>query len=239
MYLHQTAGQANEDMDHLVKLLSDDSTGGTSHSILSHNDKQINFHGKKSNVSLQNNGILIIQHHPFSRNDVLIVDLIQTAIGINYITKCQKSGKAHCLDIYCYDFLKKTCFKSASKRRKRIVYSLEFNNNNEVESLTWRDTLSTFLQKPPGSAKPYLVIINPISGSGQSLRVWEKVVQPMFHEACISSKIMITTHADHAKEYMETTMQPNEYDAIVCIGVYVRACDSIYNILKLFLLVFI
>ena len=95
------------------------------------------------------------------------------------------------------------------------MHSLIFKNN-EVESLRWRDAILTFIEKP-FNTKPYLVIINPISGTGHGLKIWEKIVQPMLHEASIVSNVIITKHANHVYEYMQD-FNPYEYSVIVCIG---------------------
>ena len=208
--------------DHLVKLLSEEMKDGImsnqSHGItmILPNYKDVLYLHKKANLCLYTNGSLFIQFIPSQENDGLIIDLLQSAIGANYYNKNDSRKNDWYLDIYCYEFPKKKSWcESLKKIRKRVVYSLNFQNN-ETECRNWHDAIRNFTSKP-SDMKSFLVIINPVSGLGKGVKIWETIVQPMLREASCNSTVIKTTHTNHANEYMQH-FNPNDYHAILCIG---------------------
>ena len=45
----------------------------------------------------------------------------------------------------------------------------------------------------------FLVFVNPVSGKGTAMKVWERTTRPMLDQAAVSYKLVKTTHANHAR----------------------------------------
>ncbi|XP_029418249.1 ceramide kinase [Nannospalax galili] len=65
--------------------------------------------------------------------------------------------------------------------------------------------------------KHLLVFINPFGGKGQGKRIYERKVAPLFTLASITTEIIITDHANQAKETLYE-INIDSYDGIVCVG---------------------
>ncbi|XP_068258361.1 ceramide kinase isoform X5 [Nyctibius grandis] len=65
--------------------------------------------------------------------------------------------------------------------------------------------------------KQLLVYINPYGGKRQGKRIYEQKVAPLFSLASISTDVVITEHANHAKDNL-FEVNINKYDGVVCVG---------------------
>ncbi|DAA29009.1 TPA: ceramide kinase-like [Bos taurus] len=64
----------------------------------------------------------------------------------------------------------------------------------------WLQTLRELLETLTSRPKHLLVFINPLGGRGQGKRIYEKKVAPLFTLASITTEIIVTERANHAKE---------------------------------------
>jgi sphingosine kinase len=71
----------------------------------------------------------------------------------------------------------------------------------------------------PSIVRKFLVFVNPKSGSGTAIKVWQQVVKPMLQEAQIDVTLIITEYANHAKRYVSNinNLTP-DIEAIAIIG---------------------
>ena len=68
-----------------------------------------------------------------------------------------------------------------------------------------------------GNPKRCLVFVNPVSGSGQAVKIWNTEVKLMLKDAQTQYTCIITEKADHAKEFM-MTVDASAFDVVLAIG---------------------
>ncbi|XP_047431790.1 ceramide kinase [Mugil cephalus] len=66
--------------------------------------------------------------------------------------------------------------------------------------------------------KSLLVYINPFGGKRRGKRIYERKVAPMFRRAGISTDVIVTERANHARDHLETEANLDKYDGVVCVG---------------------
>ncbi|XP_061061505.1 ceramide kinase isoform X2 [Eubalaena glacialis] len=77
----------------------------------------------------------------------------------------------------------------------------------------WLQTLRELLEKLTSRPKHLLVFINPFGGKGQGKRIYERKVAPLFTLASITTEIIVTEHANHAKESLYE-LNIDKYDGV-------------------------
>jgi len=105
-----------------------------------------------------------------------------------------------------------------------VVYSFSHPGREK-----YRKKVAEFLKinqgfSSPVSGKTYLCIVNPFSGNGDGIWIWENVIQPLFSTFGAKLVFVKTTHGDHfrdlgkklAKDYMK---DPSSIPAgVLCCG---------------------
>ncbi|XP_012511042.1 PREDICTED: ceramide kinase isoform X1 [Propithecus coquereli] len=81
----------------------------------------------------------------------------------------------------------------------------------------WLQTLRAMLETLTSRPKHLLVFINPFGGKGKGKRIYEQKVAPLFTLASITTDIIVTEHANQAKETLYE-INIEKYDGIVCVG---------------------
>ncbi|EPY87030.1 ceramide kinase [Camelus ferus] len=81
----------------------------------------------------------------------------------------------------------------------------------------WLQTLRELLAKLTSRPKHLLVFINPFGGKGQGKRIYDRKVAPLFTLASVSTEIIVTERANHAKESLYE-LSIDKFDGIVCVG---------------------
>ncbi|MCI4389022.1 hypothetical protein PGIGA_G00092850 [Pangasianodon gigas] len=77
-----------------------------------------------------------------------------------------------------------------------------------------REQLSLLTIRP----KRLLVYINPYGGKHRGKRIYEQKVAPIFSRASISTDVIITERANHARDHLKTEADLKKYDGVVCVG---------------------
>ncbi|XP_010172134.1 ceramide kinase-like, partial [Antrostomus carolinensis] len=81
----------------------------------------------------------------------------------------------------------------------------------------WIQALKELLEMQKSRPKQLLVYINPCGGKRQGKRIYEQKVAPLFSLASISTDVVVTEHANHAKDNL-FEVNINKYDGVVCVG---------------------
>ncbi|KAJ0012526.1 hypothetical protein NQD34_016860 [Periophthalmus magnuspinnatus] len=82
----------------------------------------------------------------------------------------------------------------------------------------WVKAISNQLTLLTNRPKRLLVYINPIGGKKQGKWIYDQKVAPLFHKACVSTDVIVTERANHAKEHLQTEADLDKYDGLVCVG---------------------
>ncbi|KAJ0409641.1 hypothetical protein P43SY_008513 [Pythium insidiosum] len=86
-------------------------------------------------------------------------------------------------------------------------------NAIEREAATSLDALS----RTPRPRRRFLVLINPVGGSGRGVKRFERYVAPVFEGANIEPVVQLTERAGHSAEIMQT-LPLGTYDCVVTVG---------------------
>ncbi|XP_058287206.1 ceramide kinase isoform X3 [Hylobates moloch] len=108
------------------------------------------------------------------------------------------------------------CVKRARRHRWKWA-QVTFWCPEEQLCHLWLQTLREMLEKLTSRPKHLLVFINPFGGKGQGKRIYERKVAPLFTLASITTDIIVTEHANQAKETLYE-INIDKYDGIVCVG---------------------
>ncbi|XP_005286919.2 ceramide kinase isoform X1 [Chrysemys picta bellii] len=122
--------------------------------------------------------------------------------------KWQKMAKPHAFTVYYV--------KRAQKHRWRCS-EVTFWCVDEQLCNQWIQALKELLELQKSRPKQLLVYINPYGGKQQGKRIYEQKVAPLFSLASISTDVIITEHANHAKDNL-FEVNIYKYDGIVCVG---------------------
>ncbi|XP_033089441.1 ceramide kinase isoform X1 [Trachypithecus francoisi] len=122
--------------------------------------------------------------------------------------KWQKMEKPYAFTVHCV--------KRARRHRWKWA-QVTFWCPEEQLCHLWLQTLREMLEKLTSRPKHLLVFINPFGGKGQGKRIYERKVAPLFTLASITTDIIVTEHANQAKETLYE-INIDKYDGIVCVG---------------------
>lgn len=66
--------------------------------------------------------------------------------------------------------------------------------------------------------KHLLVYINPYGGKKQGKRIYENKVAPLFAQAGVTTQVIVTEYANHARDHLRTDAELKQFDGVVCVG---------------------
>uniref|UniRef100_A0A803VXU5 Ceramide kinase n=1 Tax=Ficedula albicollis TaxID=59894 RepID=A0A803VXU5_FICAL len=124
------------------------------------------------------------------------------------IGRWQKMAKLHAFTVYYV--------KRARNHRWRCS-DVTFWCVDEHLCNQWTQALKESLEMQKSRPKQLLVYINPYGGKRQGKRIYEQKVAPLFNLASISTDVVITEHANHAKDNL-FEVNIYKYDGVVCVG---------------------
>ncbi|XP_009990125.1 PREDICTED: ceramide kinase, partial [Tauraco erythrolophus] len=124
------------------------------------------------------------------------------------IGKWQKMAKPHAFTVYYV--------KKARNHRWRCS-DVTFWCVDEHLCNQWIQALKELLEMQKSRPKQLLVYINPYGGKRQGKRIYEQKVAPLFNLASISTDVVITEHANHAKDNL-FEVNINKYDGVADIA---------------------
>uniref|UniRef100_A0A3B4A2A2 DAGKc domain-containing protein n=1 Tax=Periophthalmus magnuspinnatus TaxID=409849 RepID=A0A3B4A2A2_9GOBI len=80
--------------------------------------------------------------------------------------------------------------------------------------LSIREQLAALSCRP----KQLLVYINPYGGKKQGKRIYEQKVAPLFTQAGITTQVIVTEYANHARDHLRADAELKQFDGVVCVG---------------------
>ncbi|KAK1327633.1 hypothetical protein QTO34_012922 [Cnephaeus nilssonii] len=104
-----------------------------------------------------------------------------------------------------------------ARRRRWKCEQVTFCGADEQLCHRWLQALREQLDQLTCRPKRLLVFINPFGGKGQGLRIYERKVAPLFALAAISTEVIVTERANHAKEALYE-MNVDGYDGSLCVA---------------------
>ncbi|CAI5703648.1 unnamed protein product [Peronospora effusa] len=96
-------------------------------------------------------------------------------------------------------------------------------NYETVQQLKTLDELEV-VERPQ---RKFLILVNPVSGSGRALQIYENKVAPVFKFANVETEVKIMEHSNHAMEVV-MEMPLGVYDCVVAVG----GDGSLYEIVQ-------
>ncbi|CAL8360326.1 unnamed protein product [Lota lota] len=82
----------------------------------------------------------------------------------------------------------------------------------------WVRTLTEQISALANRPRRLLVYINPYSGKKRGERIYQHKVAPLFSIANIAAHVIVTEHANHARDHLQTEAELQNYDGVVCVG---------------------
>ncbi|TRY59243.1 hypothetical protein DNTS_026382 [Danionella cerebrum] len=84
--------------------------------------------------------------------------------------------------------------------------------------LLWLQSIREQLGLLTNRPKSLLVYINPYGGKQRGKQIYDHKVAPIFSRASISTDVIVTEHANHARDHLKTEADLKKYDGVVCVG---------------------
>ncbi|XP_028934851.1 ceramide kinase isoform X3 [Ornithorhynchus anatinus] len=122
--------------------------------------------------------------------------------------KWQKMAKPHAFTVY---------YVKRARHHHWRCGRVTFWCSEEQLCNRWLQALRESLEKLTTRPKHLLVYINPFGGKQQAKRIYEQKVAPLFSLASVSADVIVTEHANHAKDSL-LEINIEKYDGIVCVG---------------------
>ena len=128
-----------------------------------------------------------------------------------------ENGLTHYLDVHYFE-----AYRKNKHKWKKKTFSFESKQLSLVKlyERKLRKGLGNFLEKSPGPKRPkkLLVFVNPVGGKGTAKRKYDKHVAPIFECAGIETRVVMTTHQNHAREHLLDNDVAKEYCGVVAVG---------------------
>nr|XP_056702460.1 ceramide kinase [Euleptes europaea] len=140
--------------------------------------------------------------------EIIAVEEVETDKEQSSILKWRKMAKQHGFTVYYVE--RKQSHRWRCKETTFWCVDEQLCNQ-------WIQALEELLHSQTSRPKHLLVYINPFSGKQQGKKIYKQKVAPLFSLASISTEVIVTEYADHAKDNL-SEVDLAEYDGIVCVG---------------------
>jgi len=121
-------------------------------------------------------------------------------------------------------FLNITAYRIRKSQRKKkllkfVICKHSTSEENYEEAHSWKKLiLSLNYSESDTKTKPLLFIVNPKSGKGRALKIFEHCVKPLLTESETNFELQITQHANHALELMRDMEEITQYRGVVVVS---------------------
>ena len=158
------------------------------------------------------------------------------SIGLRALAGVGQVGKT--LTFTHYSVRSAGCCSAGKRRRRTLVLAAPKAGGGDALAARWCTAVRWLLcgrEAPEGMLsgcgvndgplamppkRKLLVLINPRSGPGKALQMWEGPCAPIFEAAWVETDVVVTTRANHALEYvrdMEGSLA-DRYDGVVIVS---------------------
>uniref|UniRef100_A0A8C2I6S0 Ceramide kinase n=1 Tax=Cyprinus carpio TaxID=7962 RepID=A0A8C2I6S0_CYPCA len=96
--------------------------------------------------------------------------------------------------------------------------NVTFHCSDHSLCLLWVQTIREQLALLTNRPKSLLVYINPYGGKQRGKQIYDHKVAPIFSRASISTDVIVTERANHARDHLKTEADLKKYDGVVCVG---------------------
>ncbi|XP_068132422.1 ceramide kinase-like isoform X2 [Hyperolius riggenbachi] len=103
------------------------------------------------------------------------------------------------------------------KKHRWRCKAVTFWCSDEVLCCHWLQALNGLLDQLTWRPKHLLVYINPYGGKKKGKQIYESKVAPLFSLASISTDVIVTEYANHARDNL-FEVNLDKYDGVVCVG---------------------
>uniref|UniRef100_A0A8C8J9G7 DAGKc domain-containing protein n=1 Tax=Oncorhynchus tshawytscha TaxID=74940 RepID=A0A8C8J9G7_ONCTS len=125
-------------------------------------------------------------------------------------------GRKHRVLLYPYAFT--VSYTERTKHHCWRYKDIIFHCLDEAQRQQWVQTINNQLSLLSIRPKRLLVYINPYSGKQRGKWIYEQRVAPLFSRASISTDVIVTESANHARDHLKTEVDLKQYDGVVCVG---------------------
>ncbi|XP_020308174.2 ceramide kinase isoform X1 [Oncorhynchus kisutch] len=125
-------------------------------------------------------------------------------------------GRKHRVLLYPYAFT--VSYTERTKHHCWRCKDIIFHCLDEAQRQQWVQTINNQLSLLSIRPKRLLVYINPYSGKQRGKWIYEQRVAPLFSRASISTDVIVTESANHARDHLKTEVDLKQCDGVVCVG---------------------
>ncbi|XP_073508242.1 ceramide kinase isoform X2 [Phyllobates terribilis] len=103
------------------------------------------------------------------------------------------------------------------KKHRWRCKAVTFWCSDELLCCHWLQAVNDVLEQQTWRPKHLLVYVNPYGGKKKGKQIYDKKVAPLFSLASISTEVIVTEYANHARDNLyEVNLE--KYDGVVCVG---------------------
>ncbi|XP_016147285.1 ceramide kinase-like [Sinocyclocheilus grahami] len=115
----------------------------------------------------------------------------------------------HAFTVFYVERMRQHCWRCSN---------VTFHCSEHSMCLLWVQTIREQLALLTNRPKNLLVYINPYGGKQRGKQIYDHKVAPIFSRASISTDVIVTERANHARDHLKTEADLKKYDGVVCVG---------------------
>ncbi|XP_051547541.1 ceramide kinase isoform X1 [Myxocyprinus asiaticus] len=115
----------------------------------------------------------------------------------------------HAFTVFYVERMRQHCWRCSD---------VTFHCSEWAVCLLWVQTIREQLALLTNRPKSLLVYINPYGGKQRGKQIYDHKVAPVFSRASISTDVIVTECANHARDHLKTDADLKKYDGVVCVG---------------------
>uniref|UniRef100_A0A8C2CFE6 Ceramide kinase n=1 Tax=Cyprinus carpio TaxID=7962 RepID=A0A8C2CFE6_CYPCA len=115
----------------------------------------------------------------------------------------------HAFTVFYVERVRQHCWRCSN---------VTFHCSEHSMCLLWVQTIREQLALLTNRPKYLLVYINPYGGKQRGKQIYDHKVAPIFSRASISTDVIVTEHANHARDHLKMEADLKKYDGVVCVG---------------------